>query len=86
MNQMVILEFNRQLLQKMKKTRDSERKKKKTNANIYKGKIYTSFTEMESCFVNIVIEKNAFLYMKFERIQRNIDGDNNSRDLLEYIY
>ena len=57
--------------------REEERR---INANIYKGKVANVLPGMESAFVNIGLEKNAFLYVndlrEFE--EKYLDGICNS--------
>jgi len=64
--------------------REEERK---INANIYKGKVANVLPGMESAFVNIGLEKNAFLYVndlrEFE--EKYLDGICNSERPIEDI-
>lgn len=64
--------------------RDDE---KKVNGSIYKGKVANVLPGMESAFVDIGLEKNAFLYVKdlreFE--ERYLDGIENSERPIEDI-
>ena len=64
--------------------REEERR---INANIYKGKVANVFPGMESAFVNIGLEKNAFLYVndlrEFE--EKYLDGICNSERPIEDI-
>lgn len=64
--------------------REEERR---INANIYKGKIANVLPGMESAFVNIGLEKNAFLYVndlrEFE--EKYLDGICNSERPIEDI-
>ena len=64
--------------------REEERR---INANIYKGKVANVLTGMESAFVNIGLEKNAFLYVndlrEFE--EKYLDGICNSERPIEDI-
>lgn len=62
-------------------------KERRINANIYKGKVANVLPGMESAFVNIGLEKNAFLYVndlrEFE--EKYLDGICNSERPIEDI-
>ena len=64
--------------------REEERR---INANIYKGKVANVLPGMESAFVNIGLEKNAFLYVNDVREcgEKYLDGICNSERPIEDI-
>ncbi len=61
--------------------------KKRVNGNIYKGRVANILPGMESAFVDIGLDKNAFLYVKdlreFE--EKYLDGIKNSQRPIEDI-